>query len=367
MKKLTSAILAIVMVFSLTACGGGSGSAPSKSKTSVSGGNDSNSEGATVLKMATTDSTAMWEDTELDLMVAQKYFIDELPKRTGGRYEVEIFLDGQLASSTNDQVQGLKSGAFDICEMGTGSMGSFTDAYTELIVPYMYKNQDVVDKILAGDVGKAMMERAAADIGGIVPLFYSDNGFRVLTHKNKVITSPDDLKGVKIRVQEDPIMIATFEALGSSVVSVPFSELFTALQQKLVDAQENPFTNIYNQKYFEVQKTLTETNHMFTAFVFYMSEKTFNAMSAEDQQAVIELCAECQQIRADKMKEVTDKYRDLLVEEGMEFCELTPEQLSAFQNKMMSDVWPQCEELIGTERWNALLDAVSAAESDLGL
>lgn len=186
----------------------------------------------------------------------------------------------------------------------------------ELNVPYLFKNQDVVDEVLLGEVGRDMLARSADDIGNVKPLFYADNGFRMLTHASKVIKTPADLKGVKIRVQPDPIMIATFEALGASVVSVPYSELFTALQQKLVDAQENPATNLYNAKLYEVQKTCTVTNHMFTAFVYYMNADTFNGMSVEDQKAVMELSAECQKIRADKMKEVTEKYIEKLKEAG---------------------------------------------------
>ena len=358
MKKLTKMMLAALMAASVAACSSGGEPAPA---------DDGGETKPIVLKMANTNSTAMWEDTELNLMVAEKYFIEELPKRTEGRYEVQIFLDGQLASGTNAQVQGLKSGAFDICEIGTGSMGAFTDAYTELIVPYMFQNQDVVDLVLAGDVGRAMMEKSAEDIGGVVPLFYADNGFRVLTHREKLIKTPDDLKGVKIRVQEDPIMILTFETLGCSVTSVPFSELFTALQQRLVDAEENPYTNIYNQKYYEVQKTATETNHMFTAFVYYINADVFNNMSEADQQAVMELAAECQAMRAEKMKEVTASYMERLKAEGMEIYTPTPDELRMFQEKMVDNVWPEIEAKIGEDRWNALLDAVKAAEAELGL
>ena len=363
MKRVVCMCMSCLIALSLTGCGGqktSSGNAEASS--GASGGAE-----PVVLKMATTNSTAMWEDTELDLMAAEKYFIQELPKRTGGRYEVKIFLDGQLASGTKEQVQGIKSGAFDITEMGTGSVGEFTQAFMELNVPYLFKNQDVVDEVLLGEVGQDMLARSADDIGNVKPLFYADNGFRMLTHASKVIKTPADLKGVKIRVQPDPVMIATFEALGASVVSVPYSELFTALQQKLVDAQENPATNLYNAKLYEVQKTCTVTNHMFTAFVYYMNADTFNGMSVEDQKAVMELSAECQKIRADKMKEVTEKYIEKLKEAGLEFYELSNEELQVFSDCMVNGVWPQCTQEMGQERWDKLQNAVEEAEKKLNI
>lgn len=359
-KKWLKIAAVATLALGLTACGGGQEAANDKA--------DSDAVEPIVLRFASTDSTAMWNDEEFDLMVAQKHFVEQLPIVTEGRYEVEIFLDGQLASSdTKELVQGLKSGAFDITEIGTGTMGEFTDAFSELLVPYMYKNQDVADAILFGEVGDDMMNRAAADIGGIVPLWCNDNGFRTLTHADKVIKTPADLNGVKIRVQADPVMIATFEALGCSVVSVPYSELFTALQQKLVEGQENPLTNIYNQKLFEVQSTCTETNHMFTAFAAFIRQEVWDGMSPEDQAAVEQLCKECEQLRADKMKEVTAKYRVLLEEEGLEFYTPTSEELTMFSDAMVSNVWPMCEENMGTERWEKLQNAVAAAEAELGL
>lgn len=193
MKRIVCMCMSCLIALSLTGCGGQK--ATSGSAEALSGA-DGGAE-PVVLKMATTNSTAMWEDTELDLMAAEKYFIQELPKRTGGRYEVKIFLDGQLASGTKEQVQGIKSGAFDITEMGTGSVGEFTQAFMELNVPYLFKNQDVVDEVLLGEVGRDMLARSADDIGNVKPLFYADNGFRMLTHASKVIKTPADLKGFK--------------------------------------------------------------------------------------------------------------------------------------------------------------------------
>ncbi len=359
-KKGLILLATAVFAITLTACG-------SADDAQSAGESTAPATEPIVLKMANSNSSAMWNDEELNLMVAEKYFIEQLPIVTDGRYEVQIFLDGQLASDTNEQIQGLKSGAFDIVEMGTGSLADFTNAFAELNVPYLFKNQDVADAILNGEIGEDMMAKACADIGDIVPLYLSDNGFRQLTHADKVIKTPADLEGVKIRVQPDPIYIATFEALGASVQSVPYSELFTALQQHLVEAQENPVTNIYNQKLYEVQKTCTETNHMFTAFAYFIREDVYNAMSEEDQEAVKKLCAECQQLREDKMKEVTEKYKALLQDEGMEFYTPTAEELALFSDAMKENVWPMCEETMGAERWEKLQSAVADAEETLGL
>lgn len=370
MKRTIALVMALLMI-GMTGCGAANDASKSGgevgSSTENTAGEAAKDGKAKVLKWATANTTAMWNDEEMDLMAAEKYFQEQLPVVTEGRYEVQFYLDGQLASGTSEQLQGVKSGVFDITDVGCANLGEFTNAFAEISVPYMYQNQDVVDEILNGEVGQDMMDRAVEDIGGVVPMFYADNGFRMLTNADKKITCPDDLKGVKLRVQSDEIMIATFEALGASIVSVSYSELFTALQQKLVDAEENPATNIYNQKFYEVQKYCTVTNHMFTAFAYFMNEDVFQSMSEEDQKAVEKLCKECQAIRAEKMKECTDKYMEKLEAEGLDIYYLSNDEYVAFKDAMTEKVWPKCEEIMGTERWNKLNTAVGDAETKLGL
>ena len=147
-----------------------------------------------------------------------------------------------------------------------------------------------------------MIERAEADTGLHV-MYVKDQSFRQVTTSGKEVVAPADFKGLKIRTQSDPIQMAAFEALGCAVTSIPFSELYTALQQKVIDAEENPWATIYSKQFYEVQKYAVQTNHIFTCVIMLMSPDFWNSLTPEDQQIFNEVFREAQLYN----REIVDK------------------------------------------------------------
>lgn len=291
----------------------------------------------------------------------------ELPVLTEGRYRLELFPDGTLASSTTDFVGGVQSGSFELASVVAGSWGEYTDAFSEVNIPFLIKSYEVADKLLLEQgLQDKMFAQAEQDVG---VKFLANNtiGIRQLTNSKREIKSPSDVKGLKLRVMSDPIQVAAFEALGASVQSIAYSELFTSLQQGVVDGQENPPYNIFNDKLFEVQPYMTLTNHLYSPSPMFINMDFWNSMSAEDQKILQDLCLKGQKEGMEKIESLEEYYIEACTEAGMKITVLSPEEIQEFQDLMSKEVYPLGQEMMGQERWDALMEMIETVDSELGI
>lgn len=289
-----------------------------------------------------------------------KTFVDRLEELSGGKMVAQVFPASQLASTTDDIVNGLITGAFEMSEVGQANWGDYTTAFTPLNVPFLYSSNEAAYEIMSGEIGDSMREQLLNDTG-LRAVGFLHLGMRTITNNQKEIHSPADMKGLKIRVQNDPTQIAAFEELGCSVMTTSFSELFTALQQKLCDGQDNPIITIVSQKFYEVQKYITMLNHLPNISMFVISDSYYQSLSAEEQgwidQAAQEATEACYQTLLDTEQILIDQ----LTEYGINITYLTDEEYQVFADSV-SGTWELCEQTMGTETWNKLLAAVEAAE-----
>lgn len=295
-----------------------------------------------------------------------KTFVDRVEELSGGKIVVQIYPGNQLASSTDDIMNGLTSGAFEMAEISVASWGDYTTTFAPMNVPFLFQDNAVAHEILSGEFGDIMSEQLYNDttmhLAGYMYL-----GMRTLTNNQKEIHTPADLAGLKVRVQSDPIQVATFDALGASVVSVSFSELFTALQQKLCDGQDNPVHTTISKKFYEVQPYMTLLNHVPSVSAFIMSDLSWNNLSEEEQGWITQAGQEASEASFEACESQIDLLEQQLVDYGgVTVTKLTAEERAQFVSKM-DGVWKTCEDTMGTERWNQLQDAVKAAEAKLGL
>jgi len=200
----------------------------------------------------------------------------ELLKESNSRLAIEVFSNGQLGSDT-DTVSQVRSGAIDfVCTAGTiwGNLVPVTSINT---VAFAFPDYATVWKAMDGDLGAHI--RSAFDKVNLVPVGkVFDHGFRQITHSNKPINSPKDLVGMKIRVPASPILTSVFKGLDASPATVPIGELYTALQTKVVDGQENALPTIEATKLYEVQKYCSYTSHVWDCFTLVGNKRNWNAL-----------------------------------------------------------------------------------------
>lgn len=215
--------------------------------------------------------------------LAAEYFGKIVAQKSGGEIEVQVFPASQLGSE-RDMVEGLQIGSLEMTLTSTGPMGNFVPQVKLFNLPFLFKDRESCYRVLDGKIGTEIADRFVKV--GIRSLGWFENGFRNITNSKVPVNSPDDMKGIKIRVMEDDVFILTMKALGASPLPMAFGELYTALEQKTVDAQENPLAVIHSSRFFEVQKYLAMTGHFYSPAVLLISEMTWKKLTPEQQKII---------------------------------------------------------------------------------
>ncbi|WP_461210834.1 TRAP transporter substrate-binding protein [Desulfocurvus sp. DL9XJH121] len=228
-------------------------------------------------------------------------FKDLVAKKTGGNVDVKVFPANQLGKQ-RELVEGAQLGTIEMVLTSDVLLSSFEETMGVLNMPFLFRDVDHVGKVLDGPIGDQLTANLAKK--GLVVLSYWENGFRHITNSKHPINKPEDLKGLKIRTPSGYIFIDSFKAFGASPAPLAFGELYTALQLGTVDGQENPVAHCVTQKFYEVQKYLSLTNHIHVSEPLVMSKIIFDSLPAAEQQALGDSAREVAQwIRKEVEKE----------------------------------------------------------------
>jgi TRAP-type transport system periplasmic protein len=274
------------------------------------------------LKFATNDTTQ-----DVSYAVAQK-FGAEVARRTNDKYRVQVFIGGSLGSGVN-VVSSLQTGIIDCAILTAGFMSSFVPSIQIVDLPFLFKDRATAERIIDGDVGKKIL--AEADTRGIVGLTWGWYGWRQVETREKAVTVPDDLKGLKMRIQPSPVFAAMFKAFGAQPVVMDGSEVYLALSQKVVDGVEFPLPTVVTFKMYEVNKFIALTNHVYNAGVLVVSKVRWNQMTPADREAMQAAAAMIQKPWRDDIGTAADKAAQFCKEKGMQ---ITETNYKAFQAKM---------------------------------
>lgn len=241
-------------------------------------------------------------------------FKPRVEELTGGRVEVQVFDNAQLGGE-RDMMEQLQAGVLHMAYISP-IFATVDPAINVMDLPFLFADAAHVDKVIDGGIGMDLLKDLPAK--GLVPLAYYENGFRVVTNSRKPIVSLADLKGMKIRTPEAPISVAIFSALGANVTPLSFGELYSALQQKVVDGQENAYNTVASSRFFEVQKYVTETNHMWGSYVVMASGKWWNTIDKEAQEAIRSAALESSKYQRELFRSQTADSKKMAVDGGME-------------------------------------------------
>jgi C4-dicarboxylate-binding protein DctP len=272
-----------------------------------------------------------------------------IAEKTGGSVVMEVYPNSQLFG--DDKVlEAMLLGDVQLAAPALSKFSRYTDVLALYDLPFLFKDLDAVDRFQQSEQGQAMLD--AVNKKGLIGLGYLHNGMKQLS-SSKPLRVPEDASGLKFRIMSSEVLEAQFEAVDAAPLKKPFSEVFTLLQTRAIDGQENTWSNIYSKKFFEVQPYITESNHGLLDYMVVTSKEFWMELSDEQRgqvkEALDEALAFGNQVARDKA--IEDK--QLIAESGRtEIIELSDEERAQWVDAM-KPVWEMFEEEIGAE----LIDA----------
>jgi len=287
---------------------------------------------------------------------AVKFFADHVEKASGGKMRVRAIGAAALGPDTQMQ-QALIGGAQEMMVGSTATLVGITKEMALWDTPFLFNNVREADAVLDGPVGQKVMDRLQA--GGLVGLVYWENGFRNLTNSKRAVQKLEDLDGIKLRVMQNNVYLESFKTLGANAVPMPFSELFGALETKTVDGQENPYNTILSSKFFEVQKYLSITNHVYSPWIVTVSKKWWDQLSKDEQNVLLDAARASRDFERKDTREEAGRALAELKAKGMQINEL-PASESARMRSKLSAVNGGIAANVGQELWNETQAALAA-------
>lgn len=241
-------------------------------------------------------------------------FAEILKQKSGGKLSMKVYPASQLGSETQ-MVAGVRGGVQDLVITSSAPVATLIKEYLLFDLPFLLQNDKEADVLLDGPVGTRLLELAQPK--GMIGLCYWENGFRQVTNSKRDVGTLAGLSGLKIRVMQNPVYIDTFKALDTNAIPLPFTELYTAMETHAIDAEENPVAIIHANKFYEVQKYITLTNHAYAPYLVLLSKKTWDKISEIEREALRASCVEARNYQRDLNRRMAVDLIAKLQKEGM--------------------------------------------------
>lgn len=274
-------------------------------------------------------------------------FSDLVRDRTRGKLVVTVYPEAQLAGG--DQLRELKmlaEGKIDFTYHSTLLYSNLDKKFFVLSMPWIMRHQKDVDKFFVSPAGRRLLDLTLDH--GIFALAYGENGFRQITNSKREIQTPEDLKGLRVRVPNVPLYPSIYRALGAEPMIMNFGAVYKALQEDVVDAQENPISVALSARFYDVQKYITVWNYSYDALILGVNRKLYDSLDKTTQEVLLQSAAEASAYEIEVAREMNRTQRSLFEEKGMVITELTSTQVQMFRD-MMEAIYAGYEPLIGKE------------------
>ncbi len=275
--------------------------------------------------------------------ISSQYFADILDQRSEGRITVNIFPNSQLGDDVQ-MMEMLQTGTLDMTYPSSSPATGYVEELAVFDLPFLLPTREAAVEAMRSDAAQEMLD--AFDGTGLKALAFSENGFRQLSNSAREVTSPEDVagldvRGLSIRTMENPVHLAIWEALGANPTPMAFGELFSAMEQGVVDGQENPWSTILTSNFHEVQDYGSETRHVYTPFIKMISQRTWDRLDPEYQALIQEAALQAADYEVQLSSEYDDWAREQLEERGMQITRLNDKQIAAFQEAVQPvyDEW----------------------------
>lgn len=340
MKKSLIFILCLAMIFSVTACSGKGDVTPTQTPEEPKQAEE------VVLRLS--QSTPSTNPVSEGLT----YFSEELNKNSDGSVKVDVYFDAQLGSEP-ESIEGLNLGTIEMTRVATANMASFVKELEVFNLPFLFRDNEHYWNVLNGEVGDFFKDKFEEK--GFKLLTFYEDGSRNVYHSKKFIEKAEDLKGVKIRTMTSSIIQKSFEAMEASPTPMNFGELYTALQQGVVEAGENNYSTIYTSKQYEVAPYITKTAHYRMPSVLIMSMSAWDKLTPEQQEFVQKAADASQTWEIDHFKSVDEGYLQKALDDGASVKEFPDEEKARLIEKLQP-IYEECNETVGSDLVNKIIN-----------
>lgn len=344
-KRKLFLVLLIIMSLVIVGCGGQQ-KAPDNDKAGAPGG-----EAKVYACKVGTDEPEGTPKHE-----AQQRFVARVAELTNNEVKVTIYPGNQLGSS-RELIEAAQIGSIQGVAVPTSTAAGFEPIISIFDLPFLFPSRDVAYKVIEGEAGDAVL--ATMEQHGLVATSFYGTGWKQLTGNFK-IEGPESFKGKKIRVMENPILIAQFQALGANAIPINFGELYNALQQNVVDGQENPLVTCHEMKFYEVQKYMAISDHAYLPNIFAFNKDWYYSLPEEYQKAIVTAGKEMEAWLSETVKKREfDEFLPTMEKFGLEISEFSPETRAAFAAVIQEPTRAKFYELTGA-KGKELLEKVDA-------
>lgn len=287
--------------------------------------------------------------------LAAEKFKEAVEARSQGAIKVQIFPNNALGDDV-EATQQMQFGALESAIIPTAKLSNFVPAMQIVDLPFLFPSPAVAHKVLDGKAGDQLL--ATLDRVGLKGVTFWESGFKQFSC-DRAVTGPDDFKGRKVRVMQSPIIMEQFRALGANPVPIAFGETYNALQQRVVDCQENPLVSITKMRFYEVQSDVIVSNHAYLAYAFLFSKRWFEAQKPEHQKLLTEAAKEMTAFQREETERREAGYLETIQASGTRVSTLDAAQLEAF-SKATAPVHDKFAKQIGTDLMTAFQQAIAA-------
>jgi len=288
-------------------------------------------------------------------------FAELVEQKTGGKIKVRIYAGGTLGGE-QQVASAMQGGTVEVSMMAPAQLvGNFKE-FLVLDFPFAFANEREADAILDGPIGQKLLEPMPAK--GLVGLAYMEQGYRSISNSRRPINKLEDIRGLKIRTIQNPLYVDMLNTLGANAVPMAFTELFTALETKTVDGQENPYSTVEASKFYEVQKYFSDTKHIYNPQLLLVGKRFWDTLSPEEKKIFQDAANETRDFQRIAAREMSGKSREFLIKSGMQINDVPPHEIARMREavKPVIDKYaPQVGEALVKEFY-AALDKVRAGD-----
>ena len=352
-KRVLSVLMAsAMMVAVLAGCSSSSTGSESGGSSAASGSEAAQSEGG---EYAMISGTTTPDNHPYNLGLVK--MSELVAEKTNGAVTLDVFGNSQLGNE-RDLLEGLQLGSLQITCVSTAPLAGFTDSFLVFDLPFIFETTEQARAVMDSEVGTEILN--SVEDQGMKGLAWFENGFRNVTNSKLPITVPDDLKGIKIRTMENPMHMEAFRVMGADPTPMAMGDVFTALQQGTIDAQENPIPIIETNKFGEVQHYLSMTGHLFSPAPVFISTDYFNSLPAEYQTAVQEAATEAVPYQREQIDEQNVTGLESLQAAGMEVNEPEKEPFKDATMVMYGEYLNDGAGCVSPDIYNRVMEVVEA-------